>query len=668
MVAIKKILLCFCILSGGLITGGVVHAAVLSVQIDSQEIEVGQTISANIFLNTQENIINAIDVVLRFPADRLQVVSPSTGPSIIGIWTNQPIYDNIRGIVRFQGGIPKGINDTKALISRLTFRARSVGDAQIQFGDESQVLLADGKGTRDTLFKEVASLAISLPPPQGPLVTSSTHPDQSYWYNNSDVMFEWTPRGGRADAFSFVLDDNPYTIPDNISDGHNNSIRYRDLGDGIYYFHIKALLEGKWGGVTHFATRIDTTPPASFPITINPSSRTTSQSPVALFETTDTYSGVGYYEIKVVPLNPENEAKPTPSTLFIEGTSPHIISNLNIGEYDIIVKAYDNAGNVRVETKRMAIVAGLFKFITDEGLEIRGFGIIPWFWAWVCIVISLVTLVIIAILVDRKHQLNHKNLVKKTIPDPIKNQLKELKEYRKKYGKIIVIALLLGMPFFSGVSVSALSLDPPQISIISREISNREIFYIGGTVDNPKVLVAIYLQKEETGETREFTIHPEQSGQWFYRHDSLLPAGNYVLWAQSRLDEEQSPPSAQKELTVKPVAIQLGVSRISKEGLFALGLGIFIAISLGLLAFIIERSIRGRKKKERLRKEIKDVEESVMRGFAVLHRDIRAELAEIRGAKNRNEVEKREEEILEDLEKIKKYIVKEVWDADEEAR
>ncbi|MEK0348146.1 MAG: hypothetical protein QQN44_07450, partial [Nitrosopumilus sp.] len=45
--------------------------------------EVGSTFAVSIFLDTEEESINAFDVVLNFPPNRLQLISPSVGKSIV---------------------------------------------------------------------------------------------------------------------------------------------------------------------------------------------------------------------------------------------------------------------------------------------------------------------------------------------------------------------------------------------------------------------------------------------------------------------------------------------------------------------------------------------------------------------------------------------------------
>ena len=259
---------------------------------------VGSTFTVSVYLNTGGQFINAVEANLSFPPDKLQVVSPTAGKSIIQVWINQPVYSNVEGTLKFQGAIPTpGINTQAGVISTVTFRARSVGTATIRVLDDSRVLLNDGKGTDILGQTSHGVYTLILPPPAGPIVTSPTHLDQEKWYEVKNAVFRWevTPD---AQGFSYVLNDFPVDDPDDISEGQRGTARYENLSDGTHYFHIKSLRAGVWGGVTHYAIKVDSTPPAVFEIEISPSDYTSNRRPIINFETTDQVSSVDHYELK----------------------------------------------------------------------------------------------------------------------------------------------------------------------------------------------------------------------------------------------------------------------------------------------------------------------------------------------------------------------------------
>jgi len=234
------------------VVGTTAEAATLSVGPTGGTFTVGSTFNVSVFLDTEEEAINAIGVSLSFPPDKLQVVSPSIGQSIIGVWTAAPSVNNQAGRIQLQGGIPRGVTTSNGLITTVTFRVISVGDAFVRFLDDSIVLLHDGVGT-DALSETRSGIyKFILPPPAGPAVVSQTHPDQSVWHPNPNVTFKWISQEN-VDGYSWVFNREPVDIPDDIIDGLRTTVGYTNLGDGIYYFHIKAFRRQSWGGVTPFA-------------------------------------------------------------------------------------------------------------------------------------------------------------------------------------------------------------------------------------------------------------------------------------------------------------------------------------------------------------------------------------------------------------------------------
>ena len=153
---------------------------------------VGSTFDVSILLNTGGQDINAVEVNLQFDPEKLQVARPTTGKSFIEIWISQPAYSNVRGRLSFIGGIPSpGINTSSGLVSTVTFRAIAPGKASISFLDSSGVYRNDAKGTNILDSVGRGEYEILIPPPEGPKVYSSTHPDQNKWYKNNNPTFSW---------------------------------------------------------------------------------------------------------------------------------------------------------------------------------------------------------------------------------------------------------------------------------------------------------------------------------------------------------------------------------------------------------------------------------------------------------------------------------------------
>ena len=362
----------------------------------------GSTFDVSIFVNTGGNDINAIKINLKFDPKKIQVASPVGGRSIISVWVSQPSYSNLDGILTFQGGVPTpGFNTSSGLISTITFRAITPGSVSISVQDNSNVLLNDGKGT-DILGSTGRGLYdIVMPPPEGPKAFSSSHPDQNKWYKDNNPTIQWEETEGVI-GFSYSIDKDFRGFPDNISEGSGRSVSYADLEDGIWYFHIKAKRGEVWGGVTHFIIKIDSTPPAVF--SLEPETTLASiistGNPIISFMTTDALSGIDHYELKDINLSATKETEHADS--FVEVTSPFKLS-LDGGTHEVVVRAFDKAGNWRDSSEKISVFPKGKFIITREGVNLWFF-----FLSWQRLILIILILIIIAAVVifwGRKYHL-----------------------------------------------------------------------------------------------------------------------------------------------------------------------------------------------------------------------------------------------------------------------
>ena len=624
---------------------------------------VGDTFDVSVYLNTGDNFINAVEAELRFPPGKLQVVTPSAGTSLINIWIGQPQYSNTNGSIVFRGAIPNpGVNVSRGLISTVTFRVRSVGKAVIEFSDSSKVLLNDGGGTDILSNTDGAVLDLVLPPPAGPIIVSSTHPNQSKWYAENSTEFSWTSRGP-ADAYSYVLNSEPLTVSDNISEGTQNEVIYQSVSDGTHYFHIKSIKDGVWGGTSHYAVNVDTTPPAQFKLVVEPKNITSEQTPVIYFATTDLYSGLSHYEIKILSLsnNGGKVALANGGNFFIETSSPYI-PRLALGKYSVIVRAHDVADNVRE-------VSGHIEVLTPIGSALS---VARNIWLWL-ILLLIIVLLFVAYYAYR-HWKEHRKIERARVmggvnQEIIAEKIKELQELQEKYAKGVALVLLL---FLLGSAHSAFAensnpgLPSPVITTYSQAAASDEIFYVGGFEYTASSSVQIYVQNIRTGERYQFNTDTDEKGEWFYVHNDFLPSGNYELWVQAQIGDLSSAPSAKYSFVVEPTVIKFGGTRISLETIYLL---VSVLLLLAIFALIIIARFHSRyatAKRAQLMREIRQMDESIKVGFAVLKNDIERELKIIHQMKLAGTIAKRELEnekiMMEDLEKVKHHIRDEIWE------
>ena len=354
---------------------------------------VGSTFDVSIILGTGDMSVNTVEVELKFPADKIQLVNPSVGRSIIQIWATQPVFSNKEGKIYFVGGIPSpGIKTSQGIITTMTFRVVAPGSGQMQFLEKNSVLANDGFGTNILREPKGAYFNFNVPPPVGPRISSPTHPDETRWYKDPNPTLIWTRDLGIT-GFSYSIDNDPNGFPDTKEDTTASQVSFEALESGLWYFHLRARADGVWGGTSHYVLQIDTDIPAAFQVNVSPGKRTTTRNPILRFFTTDSASGFDHFELKVVPLKlSSQEATP----FFFEVSSPYQLTPLQPGRYTVIVRAFDKAGNWRDEEAQLNIISSFFQFFTSEGIDFVFF-FAPW--SLLLIILALVIALIIIITV-----------------------------------------------------------------------------------------------------------------------------------------------------------------------------------------------------------------------------------------------------------------------------
>lgn len=671
-----------CWLIFGLLGAPQAQAATFSISPNSDTYAVGSTFDVSVILDTQGQSVNAVQVQLAFPPDKLQLVSPQVGNSIIEIYTTPPRYDNSRGTVDIVGGIPNGINVSSGLVAKFTFRVRSLGTAALRFTGESQALLNDGRGTNALNNTAGASFKLELPPSQGPLVLSDTHPDQEKWYRDNNVSLRWDEGLPPAAGYSYTISDNPTDVPDDVPDSTGTSVDYKAVPDGINYFHIKALRDGRWGGVTRYTLRIDTAPPADFNVRVSPSERTFVTQPVLQFASSDGLSGFDHFEIKIVPLKIDgrDSSGTGDGYLFTEAQSPYQTPELLYGTYDVIIRAHDVAGNIRDVTQRLEITDSWLWFIGPNGITLLSGKQVPWGVFLPIVLILLLLLLILAYLVYRWYKHHVVLIADYKHPDSIEEKLAELQYYRQKYGKltkVLLLGLMLsGAMAFAGLSGmgaaraqnQALEIAPPTIDTYSQYIKDDELFYVAGRTVEPNTEVVVHLQSMVDGQAFDFGAVSDKRGDWIYRHSGFLPGGRYIVWVHAKSGQELSVPSAQVEIDVKPVAINWGGSRITYQTIYITAI-VALAIGLVVLAvFIVIGLVLVRRKRRQFAQTVRLAEEGLKHSFAALKRDLEAELALMHraalGSEMAGEANVRAEQLRQDLKNIEDLVRREESEAE----
>lgn len=358
----KKLLIFLTIAIFLLILGAPTMAAAASLYLSPStgSYTVGNTFLVQVKVNTGGVAINAADGTLIFDVDDLEVVSISKTDSVFSLWVQEPTFSNSIGTINFAGGKPSpGYTGAAGTIINITFKARTAGTTNVTFAAGS-VLADDGKGTNvlasmgggsyilsgksitpitpgtETPSTQTPSVTTSGVP-SAPIVNSLTHADENKWYSNNDPYFTWDLPSGIT-GVSLLLHQKYDANPGLTSDGIIDSKQYEDVGDGTWYFHIRFRNQYGWGEITHRKVLIDTQAPESFEVVIDNENDPQNPSPVFLFETSDSLSGIEYYKVEI----DETEASTTPQNIK---DNPYEPLPLAPGKHEVRVLAFDKAGN-----------------------------------------------------------------------------------------------------------------------------------------------------------------------------------------------------------------------------------------------------------------------------------------------------------------------------------
>ena len=225
---------------------------------------------------------------------------------------------------------------------------------------------------------------VPLPTPEGtpaaPIVYSLTHPDPEKWYSNNAPEFAWNLPSD-VTGVSIYLSKSSASNPGSLPDGLFSSKSYKDIEDGIWYFHIKARNSFGWGPIAHRKVLIDTEKPQLFETKIDNGGDSTNPTPIIHFKAVDYISGIEYYEVKI---GEEQDVIP----VKVAGTvvsNPYEMPPQSPGKHTIIIKAVDAANNetlsaldVTIESLEAPVITEIPKIIEiGNALTIKGTSLYP---------------------------------------------------------------------------------------------------------------------------------------------------------------------------------------------------------------------------------------------------------------------------------------------------
>lgn len=355
----------------------IVRAADLSFSTPSGSYQINDTFILNVLVSSSDQPINAVSAIISFPADKLEVVTLSKDASIINVWTRDPSFFNQLGKIDLEGVIlTPGFQGSAGKIITIKFRVKKAGIADLVFSSGA-ILANDGLATNVTKeFKNLRlvlgnlsieqttqeALVADLPPL--PKIYSSTHLDSNKWYADKNPKFGWVNPVG-INGLRFSYDKNSKTTPNIIYSKLISSQEFKNIGDGIWYFHLQFRNEKGWGPVAHFRFQIDTQPPRNFSIRTIETDEINKYQPVFIFETTDDLSGVYYYKVRIDQYDYKvAKAEDVEGKAYNPGMQ-------SAGSHKILVKAFDYADNSVSASKEFSVEELIPPIIIDYPLQLK---------------------------------------------------------------------------------------------------------------------------------------------------------------------------------------------------------------------------------------------------------------------------------------------------------
>ncbi len=167
--------------------------------------------------------------------------------------------------------------------------------------------------------------------------------------------------------------------------------------------------------------------------------------------------------------------------------------------------------------------------------------------------------------------------------------------------------------------------------------------------------------------TREWKTSSDNQGLWKFTTIELLESGIYHLFTRAQdVRGALSEFSPKQDIEVIFSGLAIGPLLITFRNLVLI-LAIILSASVILVVYFIQKNIRSRKK---LKRETKEAEESLHKGFSELKEDIVKEVERLEGVKTKKELNEAEKKVVEnlrkDLEEVEKYISKEIKDVEKE--
>jgi len=303
-------------------------AATLFLTPPSSRVAVGEKLTKNLKIDSEGISLNAIQAVLHFPKDTLEVVSLDKTDSAFSFWLEEPNFSNTDGVISFIGGTPYGVSGSSIQVFKIVFAAKGSGSGTVTISD-SAITASDGSGTNilsktvDAAFAVVAKKEtppipvpepiqeiipapipiVRKPVPTGklpikPELKIPLYPEETKWSNLTSQFNVGWDLPLDVTGVSTAINKQPLFLPQK-SEGLFDSKTFAALLDGAWYLHVRFQNNVGWGPAIHYKIAVDTQPPLGFKANILEGEKTDNPAPTFEFQSSDALSGLKEYQLRI---------------------------------------------------------------------------------------------------------------------------------------------------------------------------------------------------------------------------------------------------------------------------------------------------------------------------------------------------------------------------------
>lgn len=328
--------------------GHVLYNSVLKITPPIQVFDYTYPQSVAVTLDTGPESINTVGVVLGYDPKAIEINWVSDNGSLCTDLLEKTV-DPLKGEIRYACSLPNPGFSGAGTVFTINFKARAPGQFSFSFLPDTQVLANDGLATdvlrlatngSYTATRHTASPALSL--------YSPSHPNSEQWYRTPVIDFSWG--GSATSTYAYALDTSTSTSRSTAKTVTGQKLTVTAPGEGVYYFHLAELKNGKLSPEVAYKVKIDTTPPSE--LNIQSSDATLEVGGIARLLLSATDSGSGLQKNYYLAVN-DGLFLPTHKDVYVPLTDP--------GTTTFTVRVYDTAGNYSEKQTHVEVQGSFFQ-------------------------------------------------------------------------------------------------------------------------------------------------------------------------------------------------------------------------------------------------------------------------------------------------------------------